>query len=621
MRRPLASLITLSLILLGAGVVSGSSGPADAGDAPFFDDGGVVIDDGHTHGDMAGRLDTSSSNVSLVGRGQIQNPAEDQVSDVGVLGNYAYLGAFATTPCRGGVYVVDISDLSTPRQVGFIASAQGSFVGEGVHPINFRTPAFSGDVLAYSNELCSGASAPPAVGGATLVDISNPLNPVVLANGFGAVEPGVTTRARTVHSTFMWQTGAGPHAKAYIVLPDSRTPMLPIFDITDPRHPVQVIDINLAERFPHILQTGVGLDTVFSHDVVVRRHGNRQIMLLSFWDGGYVKLDVTNPANPVYLADTDFTFPDPQLREATGESLNPEGNGHYAEFVHNNQFIIATDEDFSPTRVLVQTNDGGEFRAAQGGDAQLPTGGSLTGTVIHAGLACNSSTPVPAPPATGGPYIALVERGVCTFTEKAVNVEVHGYAGTVVVNRSGPAGGCSAIIGPSVDATRPYFFVGRQAGLSMLDADGGYDEAACLADTSTIQVPIGTIGDVVTLKASFDGWGYVHLYRNGNGKLEELDTYAVRQGMDPGYATGFGNLTVHEVAVSAKNPHLAYLSYYDAGFRVISVKKGKITEVGHFLDEAGNDFWGVQVFNRGGVEYVLASDRDFGLYVFRYTGN
>ena len=45
-----------------------------------------------------------------------------------------------------------------------------------------------------------------------------------------------------------------------------------------------------------ILQPGVDLNTVFFHDVVVRKHGLRQIMLLSMWDGGYVALDVTNPA-------------------------------------------------------------------------------------------------------------------------------------------------------------------------------------------------------------------------------------------------------------------------------------------------------------------------------------
>ena len=52
----------------------------------------------------------------------------------------------------------------------------------------------------------------------------------------------------------------------------------------------------------------------------------------------------------------------------------------------------------------------------------------------------------------------------------------------------------------------------------------------------------------------------------------------------------------------------------------ITIENGDIVERGHFIDDGGNNFWGVQVFERDGIEYVAASDRDFGLYIFRYTG-
>jgi hypothetical protein len=45
-----------------------------------------------------------------------------------------------------------------------------------------------------------------------------------------------------------------------------------------------------------------------------------------------------------------------------------------------------------------------------------------------------------------------------------------------------------------------------------------------------------------------------------------------------------------------------------------------LAEVGHYIDVGGNNFWGVQVFQSGGQEFVAASDRDFGLYIFQYTG-
>ena len=134
-------------------------------------------------------------------------------------------------------------------------------------------------------------------------------------------------------------------------------------------------------------------------------------------------------------------------------------------------------------------------------------------------------------------------------------------------------------------------------------------------------MPIGARGDRVPFRAFFDGWGYVHLFRNGRGKLEQLDTYAIPEAMDPKRARGFGLLSVHEVAASHERNDLAYLSYYAGGFRVIRIEDDQLVEAGRFVDVAGNNLWGVQVFRHDGREYVAASDIDFGLYVFRYTGD
>jgi hypothetical protein len=239
---------------------------------------------------------------------------------------------------------------------------------------------------------------------------------------------------------------------------------------------------------------------------------------------------------------------------------------------------------------------------------------------VYVGRACTADPAVPPAPASGGPYLAVAERGACTFTEKATNTEsAGGYVGSVIINREG-ADGCGGF-GMDVTATLPVVSVPRRIGYGIFDLPG-YDEAACRAGDGSALLPatIGTIGDVVSVQAYFDGWGYVHLYAVGPGKLRELDTYAVPEAMDARFISGFGALSVHEVATSHRNARLAYLSYYDAGFRVIKIENGKIREVGAFIDQGGNDFWGVEVFTRGAREYVAASDRDFGLYLFRYTG-
>ncbi|HXG40175.1 MAG TPA: hypothetical protein VNJ28_04460, partial [Candidatus Limnocylindrales bacterium] len=133
----------------------------------------------------------------------------------------------------------------------------------------------------------------------------------------------------------------------------------------------------------------------------------------------------------------------------------------------------------------------------------------------------------------------------------------------------------------------------------------------------------GTAGEPIEITVRFDGWGYVHLYRYESGKMTELDTYAIPEAHDPAFASGFGDLSVHEVAMSEVDDGLAYFSYYAGGFRVARIVDDELVEVGRFIDaggDGGNNFWGVQVWQHQGQEYVLASDRDYGVYIFRYTG-
>ena len=66
---------------------------------------------------------------------------------------------------------------------------------------------------------------------------------------------------------------------------------------------------------------------------------------------------------------------------------------------------------------------------------------------------------------------------------------------------------------------------------------------------------------------------------------------------------------------------LAYFSWYSGGFRVAEFNEFGIEEVGAFIDQGGNDFWGVALAeDPNGDRIVLASDRDFGLYIFQYAG-
>lgn len=572
------------------------------------------------HGGDSGHLPATSSNVRLLGKMNINQDVEGRVSDVGIFGNYAYLGAFNERDCqKGGVYIFDISNPSSPKQINFIRTNNNSYVGEGVQVINITTPQFSGDVLVHNNEIC-GTTKNGAVGGISIINVTNPKNTRYLARGVGDFAPAGANGpniAHTVHSAFAWDAGD----KAYAVLVDNEEAAdVDIMDISDPHNPKLIAEYDLASKFPEILQPNKGLDEVFLHDMIVKEINGRWLMLLSYWDAGYVVMDVTNPFEPKYIADSDFAEFDPQLLEQTGDSRKPEGNGHQAEFSKNNDYIVAADEDFGPyasvARNLTKNLD---FVASSGSDTPPLAGAQkLEGQTVFVGRACNADATVPA--STAPNQIAVVERGVCAFTEKIANVDGKGYAAAVIFNRTA-SDGCNGTLGMTVEGNTPTFgVVQREVGFGFFGA--AYDNAACLAGDGTQQAPIalGSTGDTITFESYFDGWGYVHLYKNDAGKLQELDTFAIPEAFDSSKATNFGDLSVHEVAMSAKDNTLAYFAYYSGGFRVMRIQNDKLVEVGKYIDQGGNNFWGVQLFQSEGKEYVAASDRDYGVYIFEYTG-
>jgi len=340
-------------------------------------------------------------------------------------------------------------------------------------------------------------------------------------------------------------------------------------------------------------------------------------MLASYWDGGYAKLNVEDPANPAFIADTDFASVDPVRLEVTGgaQRVTPEGNGHQAEFTRDNRYFISTDEDFDPFRVTATMGDGTEFTAIQADNVpHINNDTSLAGDTRGVGLACDAAA---IPPADETHTIAVIERGVCDFTVKVQNVEAAGYDAAIVFNRTGEDG-CETAINMLVEAGIPAVFVSRTDGFRILTGTvpAGY---TCSEDGSGTAAPaVGTNGQIVDIHAIFDGWGYVHLYDAAT--MQEIDQYAIEEGQTQAFASGFGDLSVHEVATDP-DEDLAYLSYYAGGLRVLRYGSGGLMEVGKYIAEGGNNFWGVEVHQHpNGQKYVLASDRDSGLYILQYDG-
>ncbi|HET9907292.1 MAG TPA: hypothetical protein VFQ23_11640 [Anaerolineales bacterium] len=597
------------------------------------------------HGPLGGHLVGSGAfgNIDLVSVTELTSTPEI-VADVAISpdGQWAFLANWGEPDCAGpetggqntpdaGAWVVDISDLENPVQVGFIPAHQDSRPGEGMQVVNVTTRQFNGNILVMNNEHCG----KNGKGGVSLWDVTNPRVPKKLSEHFGDNANLSRGDANDIHSAFAWDAGDN----AYVVIVDNfETADVDILDITNPKRPRLIRELDLDTMFPGITQVQLGLTQIFLHDVVVKNIDGDWIMLLSYWDGGYVQLNVNNPANPTLVGDTDFNNPDPELFESTGASHLPEGNGHQAEFTADNQHFIGTDEDFAPYGATNFAIADGPFAGAY---SSVPVPGAapivilddqfLNGPVVYGGYGCPASAPIPSPGSISGYEASLLPgeekiivlqrgptgdpsapEGACFPGEKAHQAVLAGWEAVVFVQRHGgtenpPFCGSGAFVDQVVGVCTNH-----EAYHNMFNTPvsfGPYPDGPA----------IGSVGNKIEATAAFDGWGYVHLFSNTlvGGKFAELDTFAIPEAHNEAFAVGFGDLTVHEVATHPTDPSRAYLSYYSGGLRALEIQGTELVEAGGYLDPQGNNFWGVEVFVRDGCTYIAGSDRDSGLWIFR----
>jgi hypothetical protein len=605
--------LTLGLALVLAFPSSAVAHHPDGGQNPLEE-----ASDRHQHGESDGHLPAVQRNVEVVGSIDLFTLLErpGRVSDVAAFGNYAYLGAFYEPDCAepGGVFVIDISNPSAPQRAGFIPADPYTYVGEGVQVLDMATPAFTGQVLIHNNETCVPGAGPTGLGpggGTSMWDVTDPTSPKPLALHFGEGDPGV---AHQSHSAFGWQQGD----RAYVVQVDNDefgTTDVDIWDITNPASPQFVVETGLTD-FPQILESpSPNGNSVFLHDMVVKEIGGRYILLGSYWDGGYIHLDVTNlPAKPTLIGHTDFGAVEPFAGQlGLPADWTPEGNAHQAEFSARSDLFLGADEDFGPHRVVgtiasgLYTGD--EFTADDG--SNVPPMRDLDAPTRFVGNACTPVLPAPGPN-----YVALTERGICTFSIKLANVTAAGYRAGLVFNDQATDPNCESLVNMLAVGTIPFAFVSRSTGLKLLNVEF---TDPCSTPTPAVDPLAGQQGENVSVKAIFDGWGYLHVFDATT--MRTLGHWALPESQDPARATGSGDLSIHEVATDPEKNNRAYLSHYSGGFRVVQFGKGGIREIGAFIPEGGTNMWGVHVHYMPGSDeaFVLASDRDAGLWILRYS--
>ena len=647
------------LVLSLAVVPAASASPPEsdkAGDADFYS-----AHHDHQHGSVTGHLPGSSSNVDLVGKLKLVN-FEGDISDVSALQSasnekwYAYLGDWGAKCQTGGVHVVDISNPSKPVKIGFLNAGGTTYQTEGVQALHIDTTDFTGDILVLSNEWCLAKSNPKLnQGGISIWDITDPTNPEIMVDGFGDFDLH-GNRANEAHSAIAWDAGD----EAYVAVIDNEEALdVDLFEITDPSNPVLENETGLPD-WPGAESNANG-QLSFAHDFdIIQKPDGTWHLMVSYWDTGWVDLDVTDPSNPIFVEDSTYAACD----QVVPTACPPEGNAHQGEWNADGSLFIGTDEDFDPYRTtpLARTTGPGAPEtystvAVGGAPVIILPDLRLNGPVAYGGYGCpGTSAPIPQadsifPPGSldpGEEQIIVLQRGpandpnnpeaACFPGEKADNATDQGWDAVILTGRH-LAGGAAdddppncgfgafpadeQIVAVCTTHTAMHELFGRPVDFTL---------PYPLGDPGDLEPNIGNVGFEVDITAEFDGWGYVRLLDSDPaGGFGEIDQLTIPESADPAFALGFGDLTVHEVEVPRGDPNeggshsddgvLAYFSWYAGGFRVAEYDAFGITEVGHYIDPAGNNFWGVALAeDQNGDRIILASDRDYGLFIFRYTG-
>ena len=616
------------------------------------------------HGPSSDHLSGSVDNVDLVGKLKLTNQVGD-ISDVSAMATtsdgtwYAYVGDWGAKCQSGGVHVVDFSDPANPVKVGFLNAGGSGYQTEGIQALHIDTTAHTGDILVVSNEWCL-AKANPKLnpGGITIYDVDDPTNPVTLVDDFGDFDVH-GNRANESHSVIAWDAGDNAYAAA---IDNEEVDDVDLFEITDPTNPVLVAETEL----PGVNVNGHGeLKTSHDFDVLQFPDGTWHLMV-SDWDAGWIDVDVTDPSDPTIVGDFDYAACDQLVPTA----CPPEGNAHQGEWNSDGSVFVGTDEDFDAYRTsdLTRTTGDANFPAPEsyttvgvgGAPVTILADKRLNGPVAYGGYGCpGASDPIPSADATippgslapGEEQIIVLQRGpgatggvpddpdnpeeACFPGEKADNATDQGWDAVILTGRH-TAGGAGADDPPNCGFGA---FPADEQIVTVCTTHTAMHEL--FASTPDFSIPyvaanepsLGEVGFEVDITATFDGWGYVRVLDTDPASTPtEIAQISIPETADEDFATGFGDLTVHEVEVPRGDPNeggpgldddlVAYFSWYAGGFRVFDISDpANPAELGHYIDAAGNNFWGVALAEDGdGNRIVLASDRDFGLFIFRYTG-
>jgi hypothetical protein len=612
----LATVLVATLGLAGGAAASHPGGavtddPSGQHSGTGFDGSGMSAVEPFLGGqNPASQAQRRARGVSLVGALKLDPFNLGVHGDVAVWKDLAFIGKWREACPGTGVDIIDVKDPTSPVKIAdTLDYADTSMEDMQVMKIRGR------DILGIGLQDC-GNSATEGTVGLELYDITNPRNPQFLSL-FNGEDFGLEAEHGHVHEFDMTRTPDG-RTLALLASPDlealTASPPdfvdgigdLLIVDITDPSNPT------LLSHWGVLQEPALGLSVYLSVlsggdartlDHSVRANKDGTLAYVSYWDAGFIILDISDPADPLFVGRAAYM---------PGE----EGNAHSVDESPSGRILAAADEDFSPFELRFTSSAFPGLREAFEGTFTAPIatlpGRAMEGEVVHVGRGC------PADPALGlpvaDPYladpagkIALIERGVCRFDNKIARAQLAGAIGAIVYNNAANGetpflmGGDNPVLLGSPDVigttiTIPGISVVRSTGLLLV---GGTPPVTARAE------------------AFFNGWGalrFIDISDPANPTL--LSTFATPNTNNVDVALD-GTWSVHNPEWHGTK---VFVSWYNDGIRVLDLRDPTAPEEVAFWVGAGApadappvNIWSV-VPHRG---LLYASDRNYGLYVLR----
>jgi hypothetical protein len=535
----------------------------------------------------------------------------------GSVGKFAYVGSWSAQCTGQGTKIVDVNDPAAPRWEGFVgARLKSSNEDVVVRRVGGR------DVLGIGVQACGAGGSD----GLALFDVTNPRNPVQLSflpTPTGVHELDLVVRAdgkalallATPFSEFLdtyFGTSGGGELR--------------IVDITDPAAPEPLSDWGIIADSDLLIQGGndpvsssfQGLPGFFAAHYAhsVRGADAGMTAYVSYWDGGVLKFDISDPSAPDYLGRTIY----PAGSSGDGHSMTPYEVG-------GTRYILQNDEDFQSLPDVLVTSSATGSREVEGfqqpwAPMQLTAGGQTIGGTIHdAGDGCQASDYAGAAgnlalaDSVDPFYVGIIPSWTpppCTIGQQTI------LAG---------AAGAKALVSNLISPDDAYAYSPGASSRTLAAAGIAVIQIADIDDVaSAIRSTPGD--DTMTITAQTPSWGYVRVFQETAGdEWQQVGNFTDAPHAFGEHPTPVGSWSVHNTEVLGNR---GYSSWYSNGIVAIDLSNPTSpSRVGQFVPNTSKrnanslgvgpaEMWGVAIDPATGIVY--ASEMRTGLWIVEPTG-